>query len=50
MRCRGRRCPTFVVTNWFGDIVSHPRAVADAHSVDDIVAVLKDPVRYPSPV
>ena len=42
--------PDFVVTNWFGDIVSHPRAVAEAHSVDDIVAVLKDPVRYPSPV
>lgn len=38
------------VTNWFGDLVFHPKAVADAASVDDIVAVLKDPARYPSPV
>ena len=38
------------VTNWFGDIVSHPKVVVDANSVDDIVAVLKDPAKYPSPV
>lgn len=38
------------VTNWFGNIVSHPRVIVDANSVDDIVAVLKDPVRYPAPV
>src|SRR5271166_1418660 len=39
-----------VVTNWFGDLVSHPSIIADANSVADIVAVLKDPVKYPSPV
>ncbi|ADW69365.1 FAD-binding oxidoreductase [Granulicella tundricola] len=38
------------VTNWFGNIVSHPLVVVDANSVDDIVRVLKDPVQYPSPV
>ena len=42
--------PTNTVTNWFGDIVSHPAAIVDANSVDDIVRVLKDPVAYPSPV
>ena len=38
------------VTNWFGDVVSHPQVIVDANSVDDIVAVMKDPVKYPSPV
>ncbi len=38
------------ITNWFGDIVSHPRVVVDAHSVEDIVNILKDPGKYPSPV
>ena len=38
------------VTNWFGDIVWHPQVVVDANSVDDIVAVMKDPNAYPSPV
>jgi FAD/FMN-containing dehydrogenase len=38
------------ITNWFGDVVSHPAAVVDAQSVADIIAVLKDPARYPSPV
>ncbi len=42
--------PDLVVTNWFGDIVSHPKVVAEAHSVQDIIRVLKDPDRYPSPV
>jgi FAD/FMN-containing dehydrogenase len=41
---------TNTVTNWFGNIVSHPQVVVDANSVDDIVAVLKDPAKYPSPV
>jgi FAD/FMN-containing dehydrogenase len=41
---------TNTVTNWFGNIVSHPSVIVDANSVDDIVAVLKDPVKYPSPV
>jgi FAD/FMN-containing dehydrogenase len=38
------------VTNWFGNIVSHPAVIVDANTVDDIVAVMKDPVKYPSPV
>ena len=38
------------VTNWFGDLVSHPRIIVDANSVDDIIKTLKDPGRYPSPV
>ena len=38
------------VSNWFGDIVSHPAVVVEANSVDDIVRVLKDPATYPSPV
>lgn len=38
------------VTNWFGDIVSHPKVVVDANSVEDIINVLKNPGQYPSPV
>jgi hypothetical protein len=38
------------VTNWFGDITSNPAVVVQAASVDDIVAVLKNPDKYPSPV
>lgn len=38
------------VTNWFGDVVSNPAVVVEASSVDDIVAVLKNPSQYPSPV
>src|SRR5215831_11212205 len=38
------------VTNWFGDLVSHPKAVVEAASVDDIVRVLKNPGSCPSPV
>ncbi|HTW65642.1 MAG TPA: FAD-binding oxidoreductase [Bryobacteraceae bacterium] len=36
--------------NWFGDLISHPRIVVEAHSVDDIIRILKDPVQFPSPV
>src|SRR3569833_4472187 len=42
--------PVNTVTNWFGDLVSHPQVIVDVHSVGDIVAVLKDSVKYPSPV
>ncbi|MES1257617.1 MAG: FAD-binding oxidoreductase [Acidobacteriota bacterium] len=42
--------PDSVVTNWFGNVTSHPHVIADANSVDDIVAILKDPGKYPSPV
>ena len=38
------------VTNWFGDLVSHPAVVAEANSVADVLAILKDPVKYPPPV
>lgn len=38
------------VTNWFGDLVSHPQVLVEANSVDDIIAVLKNPAKYPSPV
>jgi FAD/FMN-containing dehydrogenase len=42
--------PDATVTNWFGDITSHPKVVAEANSVDDIVAILRNPGQYPSPV
>ncbi len=41
---------TNTVTNWFGNIVSHPSVVVEAHSVDDLVAILRDKEIYPSPV
>ena len=38
------------VTNWFGDLVSHPQAVVEANTPEDIIAVLKNPDKYPAPV
>lgn len=38
------------VTNWFGDLVSHPQVLVEANSAEDIIAVLKNPEKYPSPV
>ena len=38
------------VRNWFGDITSHPAEVVEVHSPEDIVAVLTNSERYPSPV
>ena len=38
------------VTNWFGDLVSHPKVVAEATSAEDIAAILKNSSQYPSPV
>jgi len=38
------------VTNWFGDLVSHPKVLVEANSIDDIITILKDPAKYPSPV
>jgi len=35
---------------WFGDLVSRPNAIVEANSVDDIIAVLKNPAQYSSPV
>jgi len=40
---------TLTVTNWFGDLAWHPQAVVEANSVNDIVAVIKNPDRYPTP-
>lgn len=42
--------PNTSVTNWFGDITSHPQLVVDVNSVQDIVNILKNSVQYPSPV
>jgi len=42
--------PDLTVTNWFGDLVSHPKVIVDANSTDDIIKVLKNPNQYPSPV
>ncbi len=42
--------PELTVRNWFGDLVSHPLVIVDAHSVADIQAVLMDPSKYPAPV
>jgi FAD/FMN-containing dehydrogenase len=39
-----------VVTNWFGDLVSHPKVVVEANSTDEIISILKTPAKYPSPV
>ena len=41
---------TPTITNWFGDVVSHPQVVVEASSKEQIIAILKDPVKYPSPV
>ncbi len=38
------------VRNWSGSIISEPRVVVQATSVDEIIAVLKDREKYPSPV
>jgi hypothetical protein len=38
------------ITNWFGDIVSEPAVIVDAQSAAEIAAILKDPVKFPSPV
>jgi FAD/FMN-containing dehydrogenase len=38
------------VSNWFGNITSHPEVIVEAASVDDIVAIVRNPGKYPSPV
>ena len=38
------------VQNWGGSIVSYPKVVEQVTTVDQIIAILKDPDRYPSPV
>src|ERR1017187_4832107 len=38
------------VSNWFGDLISHPKVIVDANSREEIVAILKDNENCPSPV
>ncbi len=38
------------VRNWFGDLDWEAGAVVDAKSVEEIVAVMRDPAKYASPV
>lgn len=38
------------VSNWFGDIHTEPRVVVKPTSVEEIIAVVKNPARYPSPI
>src|SRR3712207_6506307 len=38
------------VRNWFGSIVSFPSVVTEPDNVQDIVAIVQDEERYPSPV
>ena len=33
-----------VVTNWFGDLASHPKVIVEARTVEDIREILTDPV------
>ena len=42
--------PELSVPNWFGDIVSHPTVVAKAKSARGVARILRDKVKYPSPV
>ncbi len=41
---------TATVNNWFGSITSSPHTVVEVTSVDQIVDIVKDPERYPTPV
>ena len=36
--------------NWDGSIVARPHVIVSPRSVDEIVAIMKDRARYPSPV
>ena len=38
------------VANWFGDLVSHPKAVVEAQSADDLARILRNRAKFPSPV
>jgi FAD/FMN-containing dehydrogenase len=38
------------VKNWFGDIKTYPKVVVQAGSVEELVGILKDSEKYPSPV
>ena len=38
------------VTNWFGDLSSNPKVVAEAGSADDVARIVRDSAKFPSPV
>jgi FAD/FMN-containing dehydrogenase len=38
------------VRNWFGSIVSFPSVVTEVENVQDIVAIVQDTEKYPSPI
>jgi hypothetical protein len=38
------------VRNWFGNIVSFPSVVTEAENVQDMIAIVQDTEKYPSPV
>lgn len=38
------------VKNWKGSIISYPSVVVRPKNVDDIIAIIKDPEKYPSPI
>jgi FAD/FMN-containing dehydrogenase len=40
----------YEVRSWDGSFVTYPRATAEAHSIDEVVAIMRDRGRYPSPV
>ena len=50
MEIDGLAASTTPAHNWFGNITSSPRAVVEVDSVDDIVAVITDADRFPSPM
>ena len=39
-----------VMRNWEGSIEFYPRVVTEPDTVDELVAIMKDPEKYPSPV
>src|SRR6516165_1248089 len=38
------------VKNWFGDIKTYPKVVVQVESVEELVGILKESAKYPSPV
>ena len=41
---------TLSISNWFGNLSSGPRIVVHPRTVEEIIAIVRDPERYPSPV
>lgn len=38
------------IANWYGDLASNPNVITTPGSVEDIVAVMRDPTAFPAPV